>query len=229
MRSRGAESRQREARTARPAVGCERRVCGARRIKGGRVGIVALESTRRSSKTVCPCRRNKNLREGEQGVSLFCTCTSHARRTRSVFVASVCYFSVDGLSTCSRGTPSRSSRLDSRSRIFYIRAHPVVQDGEDVRLLEVLSRAHAGAAARATQARRRGVRRPLADDIRREDVRLLGALSAQGAQGVAHRHLDVLREVGVHWGLLGEEGLSRGRGGDVLLGCLLYTSDAADE
>lgn len=64
MRSRGAEIRQREARTARPAVGCERRVCGARRIKGGRVGIVALESTRRSSKTVCPCRRNKNLREG---------------------------------------------------------------------------------------------------------------------------------------------------------------------
>lgn len=150
MRSRGAEIRQREARTARPAVGCERRVCGARRIKGGRVGIVALESTRRSSKTVCPCRR-KNLREREQEVSLFCTCTSHARRTRSVSVASVCFFSVGGLSTCSRGTPSRSSRLDSRSRIFYIRAPPPLCPAPPRPL--VFARAlHAAAASRAALA-----------------------------------------------------------------------------
>ena len=114
MRSRGAEIRQREARTARPAVGCERRVCAARRIKGGRVGSVALESTRRSSKTVCPCRRNKNLREGEQGVSLFCTCTSHARRTRSVFFGRerLFFFRGRSLDVLSRDTvPFLSSRL----------------------------------------------------------------------------------------------------------------------
>ena len=114
MRSRGAEIRQREARTARPAVGCERRVCGARRIKGGRVGIVALESTR-SSKTVCPCRRNKNLREGA-GSLAFLHVHVPRRRTRSVDFffgrERLFFFRGRSLDVLSRDTvPFLSSRL----------------------------------------------------------------------------------------------------------------------
>ena len=91
------------------------------------------------------------ISERVQGVSLFCTCTSHARRTRSVFGRERLFFSVGGLSTCSRGTPSRSSRLDSRSRIFYIRAPPPLCPAPPPS--PVFARAlHAAAASRAALA-----------------------------------------------------------------------------
>lgn len=90
MRSRRAEIRQREARTARPAVGCERRVCGARRIKGARVGIVALESTRRSRKTVCPCRKNKKYWETSRESRSFARARPRTTDRGRFSVASVC-------------------------------------------------------------------------------------------------------------------------------------------
>ena len=151
MRSRGAEIRQREARTARPAVGCERRVCAARRIKGGRVGSVALESTRRSSKTVCPCRRNKNLREGEQGVSLFCTCTSHARRTR-FFGRERLFFFPWAISRRALEGHRPVPLVSTRARVFFTFAR-LLLDALPPPRPRVFARAlHAAAASRAALA-----------------------------------------------------------------------------